>query len=43
MAAMDPLSLPANLPVPEDDGAARHLPGMRLPPLALCPPRPAST
>ena len=35
MAAMDPLSLPANLPVPEDDGGARHLPGMRLPPLAL--------
>ena len=29
------LELPANLPVPEDDGAARHLPGMRLPKLAL--------
>lgn len=27
--------LPANLPVPEDDGAARHLPGLRLPALAL--------
>lgn len=28
-------SLPAGLLVPEDDGAARHLPGMRLPDLAL--------
>ncbi len=27
--------LPAGLPVPEDDGAARHLTGMALPPLAL--------
>lgn len=27
--------LPANLPTPEDDGAAAHLPGMRLPDLAL--------
>lgn len=27
--------LPANLPVPQDDGAARHLAGMRLPDLAL--------
>lgn len=35
MAAMDPLSLPPNLPVPEDDGAASHLPGTRLPELAL--------
>jgi peroxiredoxin len=35
MAAMDPLSLPANLPVPQDDGGARHLPGTRLPRLAL--------
>lgn len=35
MAAMDPLSLPADLPVPQDDGGARHLPGTRLPPLAL--------
>jgi len=25
----------SNLPVPEDDGAARHLPGLRLPPIAL--------
>jgi len=29
------LELPNDLPVPQDDGAARHLPGMRLPPLAL--------
>ena len=27
--------LPANLPVPEDDGACDHLPGMRLPALGL--------
>jgi peroxiredoxin len=27
----DPNVLPADLPVPEDDGAARHLAGMRLP------------
>ncbi|MFI9202051.1 MerR family transcriptional regulator [Streptomyces sp. NPDC053048] len=27
--------LPAGLPVPEDDGAARHLPGLRLPALEL--------
>ena len=27
--------LPANLPVPEDDGAAAHLPGLRLPNLSL--------
>src|SRR6266481_5838904 len=31
----DPNVLPADLPVPEDDGAARHLAGMRLPSLAL--------
>ncbi len=31
----DPNVLPAGLPVPEDDGAARHLVGMRLPSLAL--------
>lgn len=31
----DLLSLPEHLPVPEDDGAARHLPGLKLPPLAL--------
>ena len=28
--------LPANLPIPQDDGAANHLPGMRLPRLSLC-------
>jgi hypothetical protein len=27
--------LPADLPVPVDDGGAAHLPGMRLPDLAL--------
>ena len=31
----NPLELPENLPVPEDDGAARHLMGMKLPDLAL--------
>jgi len=31
----DPTLLPENLPVPQDDGAARHLPGMRMPDLAL--------
>lgn len=31
----NPLVLPDNLPVPEDDGAARHLAGMKLPDLAL--------
>ncbi|MEU3860029.1 MerR family transcriptional regulator [Streptomyces sp. NPDC028722] len=29
------LSLPAGLPVPEDDGAADHLPGMRVPRISL--------
>jgi peroxiredoxin len=33
--AHDPSLLPAELPVPQDDGAARHLTGMRLPPIAL--------
>jgi peroxiredoxin len=28
-------SLPSGLPVPVDDGAADHLPGLRLPPIAL--------
>lgn len=28
-------SLPDDLPAPEDDGAARHLPGLRLPPVPL--------
>src|SRR5499426_2868723 len=31
----DPNIIPADLPVPEDDGAARHLAGMRLPSLLL--------
>ena len=31
----NPLVLPDNLPVPQDDGAARHLAGQRLPKLAL--------
>ena len=31
----NPLVLPDNLPVPQDDGGARHLTGMRLPSLAL--------
>ncbi len=31
----DPNILPANLPIPQDDGAARHLAGMRLPSIAL--------
>jgi peroxiredoxin len=33
--AHDPNQLPAGLPVPQDDGAARHLAGMRLPAIAL--------
>jgi peroxiredoxin len=31
----DPGTLPTDLPVPQDDGAARHLPGHRVPSLAL--------
>src|SRR5262245_57886093 len=31
----NPLVLPDNLPVPQDDGAARHLAGLRLPKIAL--------
>jgi peroxiredoxin len=31
----DPTQLPGDLPVPHDDGAARHLAGMRLPDIAL--------
>ena len=31
----DPTVLPADLPIPADDGAARHLAGMRLPSLPL--------
>jgi peroxiredoxin len=33
--AHDPTYLPPNIPVPQDDGGARHLPGMKLPDLAL--------
>ena len=35
MVIKDPLQLPDDLPVPEDDGAADHLAGMALPPVAL--------
>jgi len=31
----DPTYLPPGIPVPQDDGAARHLTGMKLPDLAL--------
>jgi peroxiredoxin len=31
----NPNVLPSNIPVPQDDGAARHLAGMKLPDLAL--------
>src|ERR1700710_1202972 len=31
----NPLELPDDLPVPQDDGAARHLVGRRMPDLAL--------
>jgi peroxiredoxin len=31
----DPTQLPADLPAPEDDGAARHLPGLAMPSVAL--------
>jgi peroxiredoxin len=34
-ALHDPNILPADLPAPQDDGAARHLTGMRLPSLML--------
>ena len=33
--AHDPTFLPADIPVPQDDGAASHLPGMKLPDIAL--------
>jgi peroxiredoxin len=33
--AGDPSTLPPDLPVPEDDGAAAHLPGTRLPAVSL--------
>jgi peroxiredoxin len=35
MASSDYLSLPPDLPVPVDDGAAAHLPGASLPPVRL--------
>lgn len=35
MMVKDPLQLPDNLPIPEDGGAADHLAGMVLPPVAL--------
>jgi peroxiredoxin len=31
----NPLDLPEDLPAPKDDGAAKHLPGMKLPALSL--------
>ncbi len=33
--APDPSILPIDLPIPSDDGAADHLPGIEVPPLAL--------
>lgn len=35
MSGYDPTVLPANLPVPEDDGAAAHLPGATVPSVRL--------
>jgi peroxiredoxin len=35
MSAHDPSVLPQGLPVPSDDGATKHLPGMRVPPIPL--------
>jgi peroxiredoxin len=35
LTPMDPYVLPENLPVPEDDGAADHLPGSRIPSVVL--------
>ena len=35
MSVHNPLDLPADLPVPVDDGATAHLTGMRLPSIAL--------
>jgi peroxiredoxin len=35
MTAMDPMRLPPDLPVPEDDGGASHLPGATVPDVAL--------
>jgi len=33
--AFDPAQLPADLPAPRDDGAASHLTGLAMPPVAL--------
>jgi peroxiredoxin len=35
MSTFDPTRLPDDLPVPHDDGAADHLPGHEIPPVAL--------
>jgi peroxiredoxin len=35
MSTHDPMMLPPGLPVPTDDGATRHLPGMPVPAVAL--------
>ena len=35
MSSTNPYELPADLPVPIDDGACDHLPGLRLPSIAL--------
>jgi peroxiredoxin len=35
LSSHDPNVLPAGLPIPEDDGACDHLPGLALPPFAL--------
>ena len=35
MSSTNPYELPADLPVPIDDGACNHLPGLRLPSIAL--------
>jgi peroxiredoxin len=35
MSMHDPTTLPGDLPVPQDDGATRHLRGLRLPDIAL--------
>ena len=35
MSMTDPYTLPPNLPVPEDDGAADHLPGLAIPAVTL--------
>jgi peroxiredoxin len=35
MVLHNPLNLPDDLPAPQDDGAAKHLVGMQVPPIAL--------